>query len=98
MRPQVGRGHGSDHSFPQVHNRLRSGCSAVYADDGFLCWRDGALAVDSGFPVVVVHHQAAEIRHYEPGEIAARACNCAVHHIAQKCPFWSVHPDTTGDR
>lgn len=72
---------------------------ALCTDDGFLYWRDGALAVDTGFPVVVVHHHVAEesgmmnLAKYLQERVAV-----PVHHIAQKCPFWSVHPDTTGDR
>lgn len=72
---------------------------ALCTDDGFLYWRDGALAVDSGFPVVVVHHQAAEeFGIMNLAKYLQERVTVPVHHIAQKCPFWSVHPDTTGDR
>ena len=33
---------------------------ALCTDDGFTYWRDGAYAIDSGFPVAVVNHPVAE--------------------------------------
>lgn len=33
----------------------------VCSDDGFTYWRDGAIAVDAGVPVVVVNHATAEV-------------------------------------
>ena len=62
---------------------------AICSDDGFTYWRDGAFAVDTGFPVVIVNHPVTE----EHGMklLAARLKGAfpqvPVHHIPQNCMY-----------
>ena len=62
---------------------------AICTDDGFTYWRDGAFAIDAGFPVAIVNHPVAE----EAGmvrlaENLRRAFpTIPVHHIPQKCMY-----------
>jgi len=65
---------------------------ALCTDDGFTYWRDGAMAIDMGYPVIVVNHACSEevgmtqlanhLRETYPG--------VPVHHIAQKCMFATI--------
>jgi putative NIF3 family GTP cyclohydrolase 1 type 2 len=62
---------------------------AICADDGFTYWRDGALAIDIGIPVVIVNHPVAE----EPAlkllaqHLKQRYPNVPVYAIPQKCMY-----------
>ncbi len=65
---------------------------ALCTDDGFTYWSDGAMALDMGYPVIVVNHPCAE----EAG--MAQLANLLrrkypavpVHHIAQECMFATI--------
>ena len=62
---------------------------AICVDDDFTYWRDGAYAIDAGFPVVVVHHPIAE----EHGmrllaeHLGERYPGVPVRHIPQRCMY-----------
>jgi putative NIF3 family GTP cyclohydrolase 1 type 2 len=62
---------------------------AICSHDGITYWRDGAFAIDSGIPIIVVNHPVSE----EPG-VAALARHLAetfpdisVHHVPQRCMY-----------
>ena len=62
---------------------------AICTDDGFTYWRDGAYAIDSGFPVAIVNHPVSE----EYGmkllaeHLAEKYPRIPVHHIPQRCMY-----------
>lgn len=66
--------------------------AAICSEDGIAHWRDGALAIDLGIPLIVVHHAASE----EAGvaalaaHLAARYPETPVHHLPQRCMYRSV--------
>lgn len=67
----------------------------VCSDDGFTYWRDGAIAVDAGVPVVVVNHATAEV-----AGVATLATHLdgafpdiSVTHLEQECMFDLVSAD-----
>ncbi len=55
---------------------------AICTDDGFTYWQDGAFAIDSGTPVILVNHPVAEV----PG------LKMLAEHLKQKFPGIPVHP------
>jgi putative NIF3 family GTP cyclohydrolase 1 type 2 len=61
----------------------------VCTDDGFCFWRDGSLAIDMEFPVIIVNHGCSE----EIGvkrlaeHLAEKFRPVPVHHISQKCRY-----------
>jgi putative NIF3 family GTP cyclohydrolase 1 type 2 len=65
---------------------------ALCTDDGFTYWSDGAMAIDMGYPVIVVHHACSEevgmvelanhLREKYPG--------VPVRHVSQKCMFTTI--------
>lgn len=65
---------------------------AVCTDDGFSFWRDGSLAIDMDYPVVIVNHACSE----EIGmkrlaeHVAQQFPQVPVHHIEQKCMFKTI--------
>ncbi len=65
---------------------------ALCTDDGFTYWSDGAMALDMGYPVIVVNHPCAE----EIGmaqlanHLREKYPAVPVHHIAQKCMFATI--------
>lgn len=65
---------------------------ALCTDDGFTYWSDGAMALDMGYPVIVVNHACAE----EIGmvqlanHLKEKYPAIPVHHIAQKCMFATI--------
>jgi putative NIF3 family GTP cyclohydrolase 1 type 2 len=65
---------------------------ALCTDDGFTYWSDGAMALDMGYPVIVVNHPCAE----EIGmvqlakHLREKYPAVPVHHIAQKCMFGTI--------
>ena len=65
---------------------------ALCTDDGFTFWRDGAMAIDMGYPVIVVNHACSE----EVGivqlanHLREKYPAVPVHHITQKCMFATI--------
>lgn len=53
----------------------------ICSDDGFSYWRDGELAIDGGFPVIVVNHCVAE----------ERSLRLLAEHLKQHYPGVPVH-------
>jgi len=62
---------------------------AICTDDGFTYWRDGAYAMDAGFPVAVVNHPVSE--EYSMSLLARHLSEkfpqVPVHHIPQRCMY-----------
>ena len=62
---------------------------AICVDDDFTYWRDGAYAIDAGFPVAVVNHPVAE--EYSMGLLAGhlreKFPQVPVHHIPERCMY-----------
>ena len=62
---------------------------AICTDDGFVYWRDGAYAIDAGFPVAVVNHPVSE----EPAmmllaeHLRKEFPQVPVHHIPERCMY-----------
>jgi putative NIF3 family GTP cyclohydrolase 1 type 2 len=54
---------------------------AICSDDGFVYWRDGAYAIDTNLPVILVNHPVSE----EAGLMSL------AHHLQQQFPFVRVH-------
>lgn len=88
---RIGIGTGAITPFREMAGRLEADL-AICTDDGFTFWSDGAMAIDMGFPVVVVNHACSE----EPGvrklaETLAKAFPAVpVVPIAEKCMFSTV--------
>lgn len=65
---------------------------AICTDDGFTYWREGAFAVETGLPVIVVNHAVSE----EAGmaklarHLQSVFPDVTVHHIPQRCTFTLV--------
>jgi len=60
----------------------------VCSDDGFTYWRDGALAIDTGVPAVVVNHATSELAGI--ARLADRLdddLDVPVHYIDQACAY-----------
>jgi putative NIF3 family GTP cyclohydrolase 1 type 2 len=68
---------------------------ALCTDDGLVYWRDAALAIDLGIPIIVANHTVSE----EAGMVSlaehlrARFHPLPVHHIPQRCPYTLVYPE-----
>ncbi len=62
---------------------------AICVDDDFTYWRDGAFAIDAGFPVAVVNHPVAEEHGMKllAGLMAERFHPVPVHHIPERCMY-----------
>lgn len=62
---------------------------AVCTDDSFTYWREGALAADSGTPVVVVNHAVSEIFGMQllAEHLCQRFPDVSIHSIPQRCMF-----------
>jgi putative NIF3 family GTP cyclohydrolase 1 type 2 len=62
---------------------------AICVDDDFVYWRDGAFAIDCGFPVAVVNHPVSE--EYSMKLLAEviqdRFPKVPVHHIPEHCMY-----------
>ena len=62
---------------------------AICVDDDFTYWRDGAYAIDAGFPVAVVNHPVAE--EYSMRLLALHLTKkypqLPVHHIPETCMY-----------
>lgn len=64
----------------------------ICSDDGFSFWRDGSLAIDMQFPVIIVNHACSE----EVGmqrlaeHLSEKFPRIPVHHVAQTCMFRTV--------
>lgn len=87
----VAVGTGAATSFRHMFNDLKADL-AVCSDDGFTFWRDGAMALDMGYPVVVVNHACSEeIGMQRMAEhLAEKYSEIPVRHIAQECMFKTV--------
>jgi len=62
---------------------------AICTDDGFVYWRDGAYAIDAGFPVAVVNHPVSEDYPMKllADQLTERFPNIPVHHIPERCMY-----------
>ncbi len=62
---------------------------AICTDDGFVNWRDGAYAVDAGFPVAVVNHPVSEefAMKLLADHLRGRFPQVPVHHIPGQCLY-----------
>lgn len=62
---------------------------AICTDDGFTFWRDGAYAIDAGFPVAVVNHPVSEENGVKllAGLLSEKFSKVPVHHIPQRCMY-----------
>ena len=62
---------------------------AICVDDNFTYWRDGAYAIDAGFPVAVVNHPVSEEYSMKllAGHLAKRFPQVPVHHIPERCMY-----------
>lgn len=61
----------------------------ICTDDGFTYWRDGALAIDLGFPVAVVNHLTSEVSGVQmlAQHLRERFPEVPVHYIPQSCMY-----------
>jgi putative NIF3 family GTP cyclohydrolase 1 type 2 len=68
---------------------------AICTDDGFTYWRDGAYALDAGFPVIIVNHATSE----EAGmgaladHLRAQFPEVPVHFIREGCMYNLVYSE-----
>ncbi len=62
---------------------------AICVDDDFTYWRDGAYAIDAGFPVVVVNHPVSEEYSMKllAEHLTKRYPGVPVHHIPERCMY-----------
>jgi len=62
---------------------------AICTDDGFCYWRDGALAIDMGIPVIVVNHAVSEVNGLKllADHLAEKFAELPVHFIPQRCMY-----------
>ncbi len=62
---------------------------AICTDDDFTNWRDGAFAIDTGFPVAVVNHPVSEEYSMKllAGHLSRKFPQVPVHHIPQRCMY-----------
>jgi putative NIF3 family GTP cyclohydrolase 1 type 2 len=62
---------------------------AICSDDGFRFWRDGALAIDLGLPVIIVNHPVTEENGMKllAGHLAERFPQIPITHIPQRCMY-----------
>lgn len=65
---------------------------AICTDDGFTYWRDGALALDLGIPVVIVNHAVSEVSGMQKLAEHLRQVfpTTRVEYLAQGCMFQTV--------
>lgn len=62
---------------------------AICTDDGFTYWREGAFAIDSGFPVAIVNHPVSEEYSMKllAEHLAEKYPQVPVHHIPERCMY-----------
>jgi len=62
---------------------------AICVDDDFVYWRDGAYAIDSGFPVAIVNHPVSEEYSFTllADLLREKYSQVPVHHIPEKCMY-----------
>jgi putative NIF3 family GTP cyclohydrolase 1 type 2 len=88
---RVAIGTGAITPFREMAGRLKADL-AICTDDGFTLWSDGTMAIDMGYPVILVNHACSE----EPGvrrlaEALAKAFPAVpVMPIAQQCMFRTI--------
>lgn len=68
---------------------------AICTDDGFVYWRDGALALDLSIPVVVVNHTVSELAGMEKlaAHLARQFPSVPIHYVPQTCMFETVQAE-----
>lgn len=61
----------------------------ICSDDGFCYWRDGALAIDMDFPVLVVNHAVSELNGMKrlAQHLSRKYPEIPVHYIDQSCMY-----------
>ena len=66
---------------------------AICSDDGFVYWRDGALSIDMGIPVIIVNHAVSEIYGMKllAEHLADKFPDVPVHFIPQSCMYQLVY-------
>lgn len=66
---------------------------AICSDDGFMYWRDGALSIDMGIPVIIVNHAVSEMYGMKllAEHLAAKFPDVPIHFIPQSCMYQLVH-------
>lgn len=85
---------GTGAATPLTHLIDRYGADIIVcSDDGFTYWRDGALSIDMGVPVVVVNHAVSELAGILSMAEHLRSAFPAVtvHHIEQSCMYSLVY-------
>jgi putative NIF3 family GTP cyclohydrolase 1 type 2 len=62
---------------------------AICTDDDFTYWRDGAYAIDAGFPVAVVNHPVSEEYSMKllAEHLRQKYPQVPVHHIPERCMY-----------
>lgn len=62
---------------------------AICSDDGFTYWRDGAMAIDMGLPVIIVNHPVSEIHGIKQlhTHLDQTLADMDVHWIEQACMY-----------
>lgn len=65
---------------------------AICTDDGFSYWRDGGLAIDMDFPIILVNHPVSEVYGMRllAEHLAEKFPQTPVHYIPQKCMYQLV--------
>ena len=65
---------------------------AICSDDGIRYWRDGALAIDQGPPIIVVNHAVTEENGMKllAAHLAERFPQIPITHIPQRCMYTLV--------
>ncbi len=62
---------------------------AICVDDDFTYWRDGAYAIDTGFPVAIVNHPVSEEYSMKllADHLGQKYPSVPVHHIPERCMY-----------
>lgn len=62
---------------------------AICTDDGFSYWRDGGLAIDMEFPVILVNHPVGELNGMKllAEHLQEKFPDIPVHYIPQECMY-----------
>ena len=93
---RVAVGTGAATPFRHMFNDLKADI-AVCSDDGFNFWRDGSMAIDMQYPVIIVNHACTE----EVGmqrlaeHLTEKFPQVAIHYMAQTCMFRTIAPKTS---
>jgi len=62
---------------------------AICVDDDFVYWRDGAYAIDAGFPVAIVNHPVSEEHAMKllADHLRLKFPQVPVHHVPERCMY-----------